>query len=80
MAFHQHMEHKYVDTLLRSIKKTTCQGSECLRNRNRDGFFKPGNTPWIGHPTSIKVKRLFRVLTHSTNGLSDLGWTIYYGS
>ena len=77
MAFHKHMEHKHVDKLLRSIKKTTCQGSQCLLNKGREGFFKPGNTPWIGHPTSIKVKRFSRVqplfTKHSTNFCS--GWT-----
>ena len=55
MAFHKQLEHKYVDNLLRLVKKTECQGSKCLQNRDRDGFFKPGNTPWIGYPTSIKV-------------------------
>ena len=60
MRFHKHLEHKFVDNLLRSIKKTNCHGTECLQKRGEDGFFNPGKKPWIGYPTTMKVHIMSR--------------------
>ena len=51
----QELMHENFIQFLSKLKKLNCQGSECLKERDIDGFFKPGKTPWIGYPTEALV-------------------------
>lgn len=65
---HSKVEHKYVVRLLKSLPEIKCQGKKCLSKRKNIGFFKPGKTPWIGHPTTIEVKCKILIKIHHIKG------------
>ena len=53
----------------------SCHGSDCIKEKDLDGFFKPGQTPWIGHPIDIAVgpqTDIFEVSCFSSNSLAKL--------
>ena len=57
----------------------SCKGSDCIKEKDIDGFFKPGLTPWIGHPIDIPLhpqKDTFEVVCYSSNPLAKLQLTV----
>ena len=48
-----------MESLLQKIKETECKASKCLADRREYGFYKPGNTPWIGYPNLLEVLHFF---------------------
>ena len=57
----------------------SCHGSDCIKEKDLDGFFKPGQTPWIGHPIDIPVHPqtdIFEVSCFSSNSLAKLQLTV----
>merc|ERR1719419_295573 len=55
IEIHDHFEQRQVESLLQKIKETECKASKCLADRREYGFYKPGNTPWIGYPNLLEV-------------------------
>ena len=83
VVFQNVLEQAHVNVLLSKVKKIACQGMSCLDRRGLSGFFKPGITPWMGHPTTIKVQ--YSIMIHndaqyvqSYNDKSHLflGWSV----
>ena len=69
------LTHDGVIQFLENIKTMSCKGSDCIKEKNVDGFFKPGQTPWIGHPIDIAVgpqTDIFEVSCFSSNSLAKL--------
>ena len=69
------LTHGDVIQFSENIKAMSCKGSDCIKEKDIDGFFKPGQTPWIGHPIDIAVgpqTDIFEVSCFSSNSLAKL--------
>ena len=73
------LTHGDVIQFSENIKAMSCKGSDCIKEKDIDGFFKPGQTPWIGHPIEIPVgpqTDIFEVSCFSSNSLAKLQLTV----
>ena len=53
------------------LNKLPCQGSECLNEVNTNGFFHPGEVPWIGYPTNIETPQTEKFVTYCYSSNSN---------